>query len=154
MIKVSSVVLFGRVTVTAATVQALLEHQIALCYLSQHGRYVGCIEPALSKNSLLRTAQYRAAFAPTVTLALARQMVRGKLSNMRVLLQRANRGLDDPALTQAVERLKMQLLAVDAAGRTYYECKELLRLCRDRGAEACPPGVACVLRELDGHAHR
>ena len=118
MIKVSSVVLFGRVTVTAATVQALLEHQIALCYLSQYGRYVGRIEPALSKNSLLRTAQYRAAFAPAVTLALARQMVRGKLSNMRVFLQRANRGLDDPALTQAVERLKMQLLAVDATDST------------------------------------
>jgi CRISPR-associated protein Cas1 len=118
MIKVSSVVLFGRVTVTAATVQALLEHQIALCYLSQHGRYVGRIEPALSKNSLLRAAQYRAAFNPATTLTLARHMVRGKLSNMRVFLQRANRGLDDPALTQAVERLKMQLLAVDAADST------------------------------------
>jgi CRISPR-associated protein Cas1 len=118
MIKVSSIVLFGRVTVTAATVQALLEHQIALCYLSQHGRYVGRIEPALSKNSLLRAAQYRAAFNPATTLTLARHMVRGKLSNMRVFLQRANRGLDDPALTQAVERLKMQLLAVDAADST------------------------------------
>ena len=31
-------------------------------------------------------------------------------------------------------------------------CKELLRLCRDGGD--CPPGVACILQELDGHAHR
>jgi CRISPR-associated protein Cas1 len=79
---------------------------------------VGRIEPALSKNSLLRAAQYRAAFNPATTITLARHMVRGKLSNMRVFLQRANRGLDDPALTQAVERLKMQLLAVDAADST------------------------------------
>jgi CRISPR-associated protein Cas1 len=86
LIKVSEVVVFGRVTVTAATVQALLDHHIPVCYLSEHGRYVGRIEPSLSKNSLLRSAQYRAAFDPEVTLALARQIVCGKLTNMRVLL--------------------------------------------------------------------
>ena len=50
LIKVSQVVVFGRVTVTAATVQALLDHHIPVCYLSEHGRYVGRIEPSLSKN--------------------------------------------------------------------------------------------------------
>jgi len=49
MLKVSQVVVFGRVTVTAPTLQALLEHHIPVCYLSAHGRYVGRIEPALSK---------------------------------------------------------------------------------------------------------
>ena len=68
MIKVSQVVIFGRVTVTAATLQALLEHQIPVCYLSEHGRYVGRFEPSLSKNSLLRSAQYRAAFDAEVSL--------------------------------------------------------------------------------------
>jgi hypothetical protein len=47
-----------------------------------------------------------------------------------------------------------RLLAVELNGRTFYECKELLCLCRDRSCFACPPGVACVLQELDGHAHR
>ena len=112
MLKVSQVVVFGRVTVTAPTLQALLEHHIPVCYLSAHGRYVGRIEPALSKNALLRSAQYRAAFNATSTLALARQMVRGKLTNMRVLLQRANRDTDDPAVMQAVDQLKERLAAV------------------------------------------
>ena len=74
MLKVSQVVVFGRVTVTAPTLQALLEHHIPVCYLSAHGRYVGRIEPALSKNALLRSAQYRAAFNAISTLALARQI--------------------------------------------------------------------------------
>ena len=54
---------------------------------------------------------------------------------------------------RALSELGANLLVVEMAGRTYYECKELLRLCCD-GAAACPPGVACVLQELDGHAHR
>ena len=47
MLKVSQVVLFGRVTVTAATLQALLEHHISVCYLTEHGRYIGRFEPVL-----------------------------------------------------------------------------------------------------------
>ena len=54
---------------------------------------------------------------------------------------------------RALSELGANLLVVEMAGRTYFECKELLRLCCD-GAAACPPGVACVLQELDGHAHR
>ena len=82
MLKVSQVVLCGRVTVTAATLQALLEHHISVCYLTEHGRYIGRFEPALSKNALLRSAQYRATFDTGITLALARQMVRGNLMNV------------------------------------------------------------------------
>jgi hypothetical protein len=53
---------------------------------------------------------------------------------------------------RAMEQLGANLLVAEMADRTYFECKELLRLCRD-GAN-CPPGVACILQELDGHAHR
>jgi hypothetical protein len=55
---------------------------------------------------------------------------------------------------RAVEQLGANLLVVEMAGRTYYEFRELLRLCRTRMPAACPPGLACVLEELDGHAHR
>ena len=41
-------------------------------------------------------------------------MVRGKLTNMRVLLQRANRDTDDLAVMQAVDQLKERLAAVEA----------------------------------------
>ncbi|GIX49172.1 MAG: CRISPR-associated endonuclease Cas1 [Candidatus Tectimicrobiota bacterium] len=115
MIKVSQVVIMGRVTVTAATLQALLERQIPVCYLTQHGRYIGRVEPSLSKNVLLRSAQYRAAFDTVRSLALARQMVRGKLANMRVMLQRANRDLQNSAVTQAVAQLKAHVTAAEVA---------------------------------------
>jgi hypothetical protein len=53
---------------------------------------------------------------------------------------------------RALRDLGANLLAAEMDGRTYYECRELLRLVA--GGAACPPEVACALRELDGHAHR
>jgi CRISPR-associated protein Cas1 len=106
LIKVSQVIVFGRVTVTPATVATLMEHRVSLCYLSEHGRYIGRLEPQFSKNSLLRVEQWRAAFDEQRKLAIARQCVLGKLANMRVMLLRANREQSLPELTNAIDRLK------------------------------------------------
>jgi CRISPR-associated protein Cas1 len=112
MIKISQVVLYGRITVTAATVAALMERQIDLCYLTRHGKYLGRLQPEFSKNSLLRSAQYRAAFDPERCVQLARGFVLGKLLNMRTWLMRMNRKLDHPDIEKAVKRIK---LACDGA---------------------------------------
>jgi ribose 5-phosphate isomerase RpiB len=54
---------------------------------------------------------------------------------------------------RATLTLNANLLAVEMPGRTYFEVRQILRtLCN--GGGACPDGVACTLRELDGHAHR
>jgi ribose 5-phosphate isomerase RpiB len=54
---------------------------------------------------------------------------------------------------RATHTLGANLLAVEMPGRTYYEVRQILRtLCTGTGA--CPDGIACTLRELDGHAHR
>jgi hypothetical protein len=55
---------------------------------------------------------------------------------------------------RALQELGANLLVVEMNGRTYFEFRELLRLCRDGASAACPPAVARVLQELDGHAHR
>jgi hypothetical protein len=54
----------------------------------------------------------------------------------------------------AVAGLGANCLAIEPRGRTFYELKQMLKLCCLREEPACPPGVACVLQELDGHAHR
>jgi len=54
---------------------------------------------------------------------------------------------------RALFGLGANLLIVEMRGRTYFEYRQILRL----GVlvdSPCPPGVACVLQELDGHAHR
>lgn len=106
MLKVSEVVVMGRVTVTPHTVAALMERHIHLTYLTEHGRYVGRIEPAFSKNSLLRRAQYAASFDAQRTLTLARGFVLGKLANLRVTLMRAVRNTEGLSVDDAVEAIR------------------------------------------------
>jgi ribose 5-phosphate isomerase RpiB len=53
---------------------------------------------------------------------------------------------------RATLTLAANLLVVEMPGRTFFEIRQILRtLFR---STACPEGVACTLRELDGHAHR
>jgi ribose 5-phosphate isomerase RpiB len=54
---------------------------------------------------------------------------------------------------RAVSSLGANLLVIEPAGRTFFEFKQILRVCYSVPV-VCPPSVACVLRELDGHAHR
>jgi ribose 5-phosphate isomerase RpiB len=55
---------------------------------------------------------------------------------------------------RATLTLGANLVAVEMPGRTFFEVRQILRtLCRISEI-ACPAGVACVLQELDGHAHR
>jgi hypothetical protein len=54
---------------------------------------------------------------------------------------------------RATLTLGANLLAVEMPGRTFFEVRQILRtVCQASGT--CPPGVACSLQELDGHAHR
>ena len=55
---------------------------------------------------------------------------------------------------QALLGLGPNLVAVEMPGRTFFEIRHILRSLCVAGAAACPDGVACTLRELDGHAHR
>ncbi|MCP4401899.1 MAG: type I-D CRISPR-associated endonuclease Cas1, partial [bacterium] len=48
MLKISQIVLYGRITVTAATVAALMERKIEICYLTQRGKYIGRLQPEFS----------------------------------------------------------------------------------------------------------
>ena len=55
---------------------------------------------------------------------------------------------------RATLTLAANLLAVEMPGRTFFEVRQILRTLYAPAPPACPDGVACTLRELDGHAHR
>jgi ribose 5-phosphate isomerase RpiB len=58
------------------------------------------------------------------------------------------------AAARATLTLGANLLIVEMPGRTFFEVRQILRIVCQPGQPACPPGVACALAELDGHAHR
>jgi hypothetical protein len=55
---------------------------------------------------------------------------------------------------RAALTLGANLLAVEMPGRTFFEIRQILRAVGAASETNCPPGVACTLQELDGHAHR
>lgn len=54
---------------------------------------------------------------------------------------------------RATLTLAANLLVVEMPGRTFFEIRQILRTLVANGT-TCPDGVACTLKELDGHAHR
>ena len=101
LIKVSQVVVSGDVTLTTPAVHTLLEAGIEICYLSMYGHFRGRLSPPVAKNALLRREQYRAYADPQRALKVAQACVKGKLENMRTLLLRSNRQLQDSEVTVA-----------------------------------------------------
>lgn len=114
LIKVTQTVVFGDVTITGPALAALLEQGAEICFCSAYGRFWGRLASPLSKNSLIRLEQHQAHHDPGRAFTLARSFVRGKLNNMRVMLLRANRKRQEPALDQAVASLQRTLEQVDA----------------------------------------
>ncbi|WP_238455554.1 CRISPR-associated endonuclease Cas4g/Cas1g [Desulfolucanica intricata] len=107
------VVLSGTVNISAQLIKILLERGTEVHFLSRGGKYYGCLQPSLSKNSVLRIAQHKAFQSNSQCLKYAREFVRGKLTNMRTLLVRHNRTQKDKNLLLAITKIKSMLKKLD-----------------------------------------
>src|SRR6266487_6685965 len=105
LVKVDEVVVLGEITMTASAIHLLLERNIEITFLNQFGQFKGRLSPPLSKNAILRMAQYRAHQDMSMRSELARRFVIGKLSNQRQRLQRFNRTRRDLEVSQAIDQL-------------------------------------------------
>jgi CRISPR-associated protein Cas1 len=57
LIKVDGIVILGRATVSPAIITELLNRHIPLSFLTATGKYLGRLEPELTKNIFIRKAQ-------------------------------------------------------------------------------------------------
>ncbi len=115
LIKVSQVVVSGDVTLTTPAVHTLLEAGIEICYLSMYGHFRGRLSPPVAKNVFLRREQYRAHVDPQRALKVAQSCVKGKLENMRTLLLRSNRQLQDSEIADAATTIQHMIREVPRA---------------------------------------
>jgi CRISPR-associated protein Cas1 len=113
LIKVDGVVVFGRSTVSPAVVIELLERNIALSFLTHTGRYLGRLEPELTKNIFVRAAQWKAIAPSEPALHLVRGFIRGKLKNYRNALLRGLREFPELSLQPALTRLEQAIAPID-----------------------------------------
>lgn len=112
--RVRQVVIFGRVGMTTPFVQHVLERGIDVTFVSNHGRYIGRLQPASTANPFIRQAQHRALNNEDVRIALAGRMVRAKLLNLRGALQRGRRRREGgDALTTRIDRLERAAISTE-----------------------------------------
>jgi CRISPR-associated protein Cas1 len=115
LIKITQVVIFGRVTVTPEVFSELSIRNISLSYLSEYGKYKTRLEPPLSKNVLLRISQYKNNLNDELKSKLAKEFVKGKLMNYRMAilqLQRENKDID---ISSSINLIKEMIKKADLA---------------------------------------
>lgn len=86
--EINQVNLFGNVQVSTQAIQALLAAEIPLIYFSFGGWFHGMTQPVGLKNIIWRREQFRQADRASFCVAIARQLVVGKIRNQRTLLMR------------------------------------------------------------------
>lgn len=113
LIKIDGVVVMGRATVSPSLLSELLERKIPLSFVTRTGRYLGCLEPEVSKNIFVRTAQWRAAGETEPALQVVRGFIRGKLKNYRNSLLRSQREFSEISVQSAIARLEQAIAPID-----------------------------------------
>ncbi|MCL4506659.1 MAG: CRISPR-associated endonuclease Cas1 [Chloroflexi bacterium] len=143
MFETSHIALLGSVQITTQAVSEALDRGIPVAYFSMGGWFKGLTHGPAHRNIVLRMAQYRAAFDPVRSLALARGFVAAKIRNTRTMLMRNHAALNEEipvTLAQlAQESLaaggEVTLLSIEAqAAKAYFGA--FSGMLKVRGAEA------------------
>lgn len=113
LIKVDGIVVLGRATISPAVVNELLERQIPLSFLTNTGRYLGRLEPEMTKNIFVRQAQWQAAGESEKAIHLVRGFVRGKLKNYRMMLSRNQRNHPEVQMQAAITRIENAIAPIE-----------------------------------------
>lgn len=121
-----NIVCFGYRGASPALMAACAESGIGLCFLSQHGRFLGRITGPVHGNVLLRTTQLRVADDPPRSVPIARMFLTGKIYNALWLMRHFCRDhpmrLDLEAVNAHIEQMHAALQAIPSAG----SCDQLM----------------------------
>lgn len=139
VIKLEGIVVYGNVNLTTPLLGFILKEAIPVHFLDSRGRPRGQLRPVFSPHGELRRAQSLLRMNPGRFSSLCSDIVRGKINNQKVLLQRHNRRKNLERVEEVVDFLN--------------ECLEKLREASDvneiRGIEGYSSSVYfSALRKL------
>ena len=115
--KLDQLLLFGNIEITHNALCQLMRNNIDTVFLTRYGRYLGRLAAPESKNVFLHKAQYILLDAAEFGLALARDIVAGKLANMATLLMRIKRSRKIPEagiMAREIQDLMPKLAEADS----------------------------------------
>jgi len=115
---ISGVVCFGNVSCSPYLMGFCAENNVAISFLTEHGRFLAKVQGPVSGNVLLRREQYRRADDLNFSAEVTKSILTGKITNCRTVLQRVLRDhaekINDQEVRNAVMRLSRLLELVDA----------------------------------------
>lgn len=115
---IGGIVCFGNVLCSPFLLGFCAERDVAVSFLSEHGRFLARVQGPVSGNVLLRRGQYRKADDLKAAAEVARSLLAGKLANCRTVLQRALRDHADKVNVLAIREASSGLsLCVERLGR-------------------------------------
>jgi CRISPR-associated protein Cas1 len=175
--QVRAIYCYGAVQITAQAAETCLELGIDVSYFSPAGRFIGLLRGLPASGVDARRGQYRLFELPGVRLQLAREVIRAKIHNQRVMLMR-NGDAPDRVLslmsgfrdaTESARDLTALLGIEGSAAALYFEQFESMLKQRDdwkfdwRGRNRRPPrdpvnallslGYSMLAKELTGVCH-
>jgi len=175
--QVRAIYCYGAVQITAQAAETCLELGIDVSYFSPAGRFIGLLRGLPASGVDARRGQYRLFELPGVRLQLAREVIRAKIHNQRVMLMR-NGDAPDRVLnlmsgfrdaTESARDLTSLMGIEGSAAALYFEQFESMLKQRDdwkfdwRGRNRRPPrdpvnallslGYSMLAKELTGVCH-
>jgi CRISPR-associated protein Cas1 len=98
------VVVFGNVQLSTQALECLASLEVPVVYMTGYGRFIAALMPAPTKNVQLRLNQVKVFTDPQKALALARAVVKAKITNQRALLMRTlrYRAFDQPSPAESI----------------------------------------------------
>jgi CRISPR-associated protein Cas1 len=123
------IVCFGQVSCSPPLMALCGERNVAISFLSEHGKFYARVQGPVSGNVLLRREQYRRADSEAVSARIAQSVVVAKVANCRTVLLRGIRDHADNPQVPALEAAGVRL------ARLLDDMREHLPLDTVRGLE-------------------
>lgn len=92
---IEGIVSFGYTGASPALMKMCAEKNVGLCFLTEHGEFLGRVSGPVKGNVILRRQQYRMADEKETSLNLSRIFIAGKIANCRNVVQRSIRDHGD-----------------------------------------------------------
>lgn len=103
------IVCFGRVSCSPFLMGFCAEKNVAITFLTEHGRYLAKVQGPVTGNVLLRRQQYRSADDACISSGIARSVLTGKIANSRTVLMRFLRDHSEKVNIEKVDHAKKKL---------------------------------------------
>ena len=102
---IDNVVIFGGIQLSTACMHNLLTKGIHVTFLSKTGSYFGRLESTSNINIERQRVQFRKSDDKEFCLAIGKKFIKGKITNQRTLLIRANKDLKSEILTNIITNM-------------------------------------------------